>query len=78
MRRQFVDGRAVPENFSLARPVDAADGHQGRGFARAVGADQGDDLAVVHAQGNVAQGLNVAVIGVHVAELKHRFLPDMP
>ena len=74
----MVNGPAVPEYFALARPVDAADGHQRGGLARAVGPDERHDLALVDGQGDVAQGLDVAVVCVHIAQLKHRPLPDMP
>lgn len=77
VRGQLVDGLAVPEDLALARPVDAADGHERGGLAGAVGTDEGHDLAVIHAQGNVAQGLDVAVVGINCPDFKHlRFLPD--
>lgn len=79
VRGQLVDGLAVPEDLALARPVDAADGHECGGLAGAVGTDEGHDLAVIHAQGNVAQGLDVAVVGINALDFKHlRFLPDRP
>ena len=79
VRGQLVDGLAVPEDLALARPVDAADGHERGGLAGAVGTDEGHDLAVIHAQGNVAQGLDVAVVGINALDFKHlRFLPDRP
>ncbi len=78
MRRKFVDGPAVPEDLPAPGAQDAADGHQRGGFARAVGADERDDLAVVHMERDVPQGLDIAVIGIHTAQFKHRFLPDTP
>ena len=71
VRRQLVDGGAVPDNFARARMEYAADGHERRGLACAVGADEGDYLPVVDADGDVLQGLDLAVVGVDLPELKH-------
>ena len=78
VRRQGVDGLAVPEYFALAGPVDAANGHKRGGFAGAVGPDERGDVAFLYGERNIAQGLDIAVVGIHMAELKHRFLPGKP
>ena len=41
-------------------------GLQGGGFASTVGTDQGDDLALIHLEGDVLDGVDVAVIDVDV------------
>ncbi len=49
----------------------AGNGLQGGGLTRTVGADQGDDLALVHLEGDVLYGVDVAVIDVDVIHLQH-------
>ena len=50
-----------------------------RGLARAVGADQGDDLAVGYLKADAAQRLDAAVGHVQVFNLQHRLPPpNMP
>ncbi len=50
----------------------SGDGPQGGGLARAVGADQRDDLAVRYFQRNAPEGLNAAVVDLQVFNFKHR------
>ena len=47
------------------------DGFQVGGFARAVGADQGDDLAFVHMEGDVLDGVDGAVVDVDAFNAQH-------
>jgi len=42
------EGLPPEEDLAAARGDDAADGHEGRGFPRPVGADEGDDLPLPH------------------------------
>jgi hypothetical protein len=58
-------------NRALARLRRAADGHQQGRLAGAVGADQGDDLALVHMQIDAAQRLDVAVERVDAGDFQH-------
>ena len=44
---------------------------QKRGLAGAVGADQGNDLALVHMHADVEQHLQIAITGAKVFDLKH-------
>ena len=53
----------------------AGDGTQRGGFARAVRADEGDDLAVGHLHVNAAQRLNAAVGDLKVLNFKHPLPP---
>ena len=71
----------------LALEVDAAvgglhqsgNGAQGGGFARAVGADEGDDLALGYLKGDALYGLNAAVAYLQFINLQHRLPPpNMP
>jgi len=48
---------------------EAGDGQQGRGLARAVGPDQGDDLSLLHPEGDAVEGLDVAVTHPQVLDL---------
>ena len=57
---------------ALFRRQDTADGVERRRFARAVGADEGDDLALLHCQGNALQRVDAVVVGVDVFECEHR------
>ena len=47
------------------------DGLQGGGLARAVGADQGDDLPFGHLKGHALDGVDGAVVDVDVIHLQH-------
>src|SRR5690606_27092136 len=58
-------------------PGRAANRHEQRGLARAVGADQGDDLAFVHLDGNVVKRLDSTIISMYVLELQHLFFPQI-
>ena len=49
----------------------AGDGAQGGGLARAVGADQGHDLAVVDFQADALQSMDLAVIEMQVLDLQN-------
>ena len=62
------DGAAV-------RLYQAGDGAQRGGLARAVGADQGDDLAVGHLQADAAQRLDAAVGYAQILNLQHLLPP---
>ena len=76
----LVDGH--PEQF-LAVPLDGTalrldqtgDGAEHGGFTGAIGADQGDDLAVRHFQGNAPQRLDAAIGHMKVFNFKHRQPP---
>ncbi len=47
----------LEKDFPLARAQQSGDGGQRRRLARAVGADQGDNLAVPHGEGDAAHGM---------------------
>ena len=57
------------------RGENAADRVQGRGFARAVGTDQGYDFALVHRQGYALQRVDVTIKCVNRIQYKHASLP---
>ena len=74
-----VDGLVAEKDLAGARRRAAADGHQRRTLARAVGPDERDDFPFVDTDVHIPQGLNVAVERVDVAKLKHgRTLQDTP
>ena len=71
----------------LALEVDTAmggfhqsgNGAQRGGFARAVGADEGDDLPLGYLKGDALHGLNAAVAYLQFINLQHRLPPpNMP
>jgi len=72
MRGQVVDALA----FQIDRPLfgcqNTADGVKRCRLARAIGADEGDDFALFHRQGNPLQCVDAVVIGVDVFECEHR------
>ncbi len=47
------------------------DGFHRRGLARAIAAQQGDDLATLHLQAQIAKDMGLAVEAVDALELKH-------
>src|SRR5262249_62011285 len=67
--RDVVAGEA---HRSAGGAEDAGDDAQGAGLARAVGADEGDDLPLVDREADVEQGLRVAVRGADAVELEER------
>ena len=74
---QALNGAALVQDLAAAGLNAAADGHERGGLARAVGPDQGDDLALVHPEADAVQRGNIAVEGAYVAKLKHcRTLQD--
>ena len=62
---------AVPLDGAGGGLYKAGDGTQGGGLAGAVGADQSDNLAVRHLQGDTPQGLDAAVGHVEIFNFKH-------
>ncbi len=69
---------AVEDDLSAARPQQSAHRVQHRRLARAVGADERDDLAVIDGQRDATQGLDVAVVGVQVGDLEQRHVRPCP
>ena len=67
VRRQERDVLAVVEDGAVRRRRQAADGAEQRGLAGAVGAEQGDDLALVDVEVDVEQHLHRPVVHVDVA-----------
>ena len=64
--RHADDVLAVKGHLAGARLEQAGDGVERGGLARAVGADEGDDLALVDLEGDALDGVYVAVVDVHV------------
>ena len=71
MRRQAGNVRAVEQDAAGTRLGRAADRHQQRGLAGAVGADQGHDLPLVDADGDVVQRAHRAIGGGDAVQLQH-------
>ena len=57
---------AAELDAACAGAQQAGDGLQGGGLAGAVGTDQSDHLALIHMEGNAFDGVDGAVIDVHV------------
>ena len=68
---QARDVFAEKPDGALARRRDPRDGHKRGGLAGAIGPDQGHDLALPDAQAHALEGLDVAVKGLDVRDLKH-------
>ena len=68
---QVGDVLAVEGDGAAGGARVAANRHQQRGFSRAVGADQGDDLALVHLQIDAAKRLHRAVERMHAFHRQH-------
>ena len=61
-----LDAAALVQDVAGLGLQQAGNGLQGGGFASTVGTDQGDDLALIHLEGDVLDGVDVAVIDVDV------------
>ena len=61
MTGQAQQGLAFKENLAFTGTHQTADGQQGGAFARAVGPEDGDDLALLHAQIDAVQHFHAAV-----------------
>ena len=62
-------------DFASTRARVAADGVEQGTFARAVGADEGDDFARLDVQVDVFQRFDRAVVGVQVFDVQHQASP---
>jgi hypothetical protein len=69
--RPRVDRGPLVVDPPLSRFQQARDRRERRALAGAVGADEGDDLALLHLEGHVPEDLHVAVRDVDPADLKH-------
>jgi hypothetical protein len=68
--RQPVHRLVVEPDLARRRRVEAGDAVEQRRLARAVGADQADDLAALHAEGHVVVGHQAAEALGHVADVE--------
>ena len=66
-----LNGLAQKFNGAGEGAQQAGDGLQGGGLAGAVGADEGDNLPLVHIERDVLDGVDGAVIDVDVVYLEH-------
>ena len=64
------DAFALVQHIAGAGLQKAGNGFQGGGFARAVGTDQGDDLARVDGERDILYGVDVAVVDVDAVHLQ--------
>ena len=72
------DLSAIVDDAPLEVLDQPGDGPERAALARAVGADKGDDLPLVHVDGKALQGVNAAVVNVKILHLKHRQWPPLP
>ena len=63
-------------DMAAAGLEQAGDGVERGGLARAVGADEGDDLALVDLEGDALDGVDVAVVDVHVLDFEKAHWPS--
>src|SRR5262249_19031986 len=79
-----VVGRDAEERGALqphvAAPRGEQSGHrlQRGGLARAVVAEEGDDLARAHPEGHALEGMDLAVVDVEILDLEHASLSPRP
>src|SRR5690606_24261436 len=73
--RLAVDALAHELDGAAAHRLQAEDGLEQRALARAVGTQQGDELAGGDVQAALLERLHAAVIGVDAVDLKHAALP---
>ena len=66
------DGLAHELNGAVRAFHDSGDALEQRGFAGAVGAQDGDDLAFLNLEGDAAEGMNAAVSRFQVFNLQYR------
>ena len=69
-RIAFDDGLAVEFDLAVRRLIDAGDAVEGRGLARAVRADERDDLVLVDVHGEVVHGDDAAELHRDVFYMK--------
>src|SRR6516162_467300 len=72
MCRQMRDVAPSKDNLAVARARIAADRHHQRGFARAVGADQRNNLPIVNVDVDAVERFDVFVIGGYRAHREKR------
>ena len=72
VRPQRADRLAVEPDAAAAGPHQAADRAQQRGLARAVGAEDADQLAALDPQRHLLQRADRAVVDREAVDLKHR------
>ena len=72
------DVGAAKHDAAARRPVHAGDGADERGLAGAVGADDGDDRALVDLERDVVERLRVAVEHVEVLDVQHQSTASAP
>jgi hypothetical protein len=63
--RHLRDVLVAEDEAALARIVDAADHVEDGGLARAVGADDGEDLPRLHLEAHPVEGLDAAEVDTH-------------
>ena len=72
MRIEASNVTAGENNFACAQLLHAGDQADERGFAGAVGADDGDDLTFGNFEGDLCQSLRVTVKQVDVFDFEQR------
>ena len=66
MSADALDALALVEDVAGLRVEQAGDGLQGGGLTGTVGTDEGDDLALVHLEGDILDCVDVAIKDVDV------------
>src|SRR6185295_17922442 len=72
-RRDIAAGKAYL--LARKRPHDTRDGFQERGLARAIGAEDGYDLAASNVERDAVERAMQAIGQAEIGDLKHRRLP---
>ena len=72
---QIAAYAALEADTSAGGLYQSGNGTQGGGFARAVGADQSDDLPLGHLKGDALHGLDAAVVDSQIINFQHRLPP---
>ena len=74
VRGNLVDALAFEHNLTLARRRDARDRAQRGALARAVRADQRDDLALLDGDRDAFERVDIAIVGMNVIQFQKRHI----
>ena len=72
IRPHIADVVSLKNDAPRLGAQQAGDGLQGGGLAGAVGPDEGDDLPLVHVEGDVLDGVDGPIVDVDVLHIQQR------
>ncbi len=75
VRRQGLHRLFIEENVPAGGGRHTGNGVEYRGFSGTIGSDQGNDFALFEVQGDIFEGMNLAVAGVNIFQAQHYSSP---